>query len=374
MSLRPFYSAAAAIAGVLAIVGCKPTTDKAAAVESPPILIGPESYFIAETRPVQSGPQVSGTLDAERAATIRAEVAGTITQASVDEGQRVVRGQVLGRISDASIGDVVLAAKSTLRVATEALTVAQRNAERAEKLAQAGAMADRELEQARWSVTTAEASLADANARVAGAEKQLGFTVIRAPFSGIVSERLVNAGDNVGIGNPLFAVVDPTSLRLEAQVPVGALGQLKIGTSVPFTVDGVGERNFQGRIIRISPTVDKATGQVKISVALPNTTGTLVSGLFAQGRVATVARDGIVVPNAAIDRRGVRPTVTRIERGIVRRIEIVIGIEDPTTDRIEISQGLAVGDTVLVGSARSIQPGTKARPSAPAERTKAAGN
>ena len=79
-----------------------------------------------------------------------------------------------------------------------------------------------------------------------------------------------------------------------------------------------------------------------------------------------------MVPGSAIDRRGLRPTVTRIEKGIARRVEVALGIEDPTVDRVEITTGLAIGDTVIIGAARGVLPGTKVRPTAAAERTAAA--
>jgi hypothetical protein len=79
----------------------------------------------------------------------------------------------------------------------------------------------------------------------------------------------------------------------------------------------------------------------------------------------------LVVPAAAIDRRGLRPTVTKIDRGIARRIEVSLGIEDSSIDRVEVTSGLAIGDTVITGAARGVRPGTKIRASAPAERTTA---
>lgn len=354
-----------------ALTGCGKKPDPAAAAnqEAAPAMIGPENLFVTETRQLVNGPQISGTLVAERAATVRAEVASTVVQALVEEGQSVSRGQLLGRLNDDAVRDLVLSAKSGLRTATEALAVARRNAERAEKLSQAGAMAERDLEQARWSATNAEAALADANARLAGAQKQLSYTELRAPLSGIVSERKVNTGDNVSVGNPLFAVVDPASLRLDAQVPVSAVGTLKVGTMVPFAIDGYAGRAFEGRVIRINPALDPATRQVRITVSVPNQGGRLVAGLFAQGRVATESRTGVVVPGSAIDRRGLRPTVTRIEKGVARRVEVALGIEDPALDRVEITSGLAAGDTVITGAARGVVPGTRVRPTAAAERT-----
>ncbi|MBM4187317.1 MAG: efflux RND transporter periplasmic adaptor subunit [Gemmatimonadetes bacterium] len=363
------------IGAAFAAAGCSRSSGQSAvANEVPTALIGTENLFVAETQTLQNGPVVSGSLTAEREATLRAEIGGMVQAVSVEAGQPVSRGQSLGRISDDAVSDGVLSARSGVRTANEAVVVAKRNAERAEKLSEAGALADRELEQARWTVMTAEATLADASARLAMAEKQLGYTVIRAPFNGVVSERQVNAGDNVSAGNPMFSVIDPTSLRLEAQVPVSALGQLKVGTAVPFTVDGVPDRDFEGRIVRINPAVDPATGQVRVTVALANKGGRLVAGLFAQGRVAIESQSATVVPVAAIDRRGLRPTVSKIEGGVVTRVEVSVGIEDPAADRIEIVEGIAVGDTVITGAARGLQPGTRVRPSAAGERPKSASN
>ena len=374
MIARQVRTITLAAAMTAALLGCGKKADPAASAgaDPAPAMVGPENLFVAESRQLLNGPQISGSLTAERAATIRADIAAIVTQALVEEGQAVSRGQLLGRLNDDAFRDQVLSAKSGLRTATEAVAVARRNAERAEKLSQAGAMADRDLEQARWSVMNADAGLADASARLAGAQKQLGYTEIRAPISGIVSERKVNAGDNVAAGNPLFSVVDPSSLRLDGQVPVTSIGSLKVGAAVPFAIDGYGDRAFEGRVIRINPAVDPATRQVRITVSVPNQGGRLVAGLFAQGRVATESRNGVVVPGSAIDRRGLRPTVTRIDKGVAHRVEVALGIEDPTIGRVEITSGLAVGDTVIIGAARGIAPGTRVRATAAAERTAAA--
>jgi membrane fusion protein, multidrug efflux system len=175
----------------------------------------------------------------------------------------------------------------------------------------------------------------------------------------------------VSTGNPLFTVVDPASLRLEAQVPVAAAGHLAPGTRVAFTVDGFGDRQFEGRVARVNPVVDPATRQVRITVSLPNRAGRLIGGLFAQGRAAVESRSGVVVPAAAIDRTGLRPTVTRLAGGALERVEVGLGIEDAAADRVEVTRGLATGDTVVLGPARGLPPGTRARPAAPAERASA---
>ncbi len=374
MVVRSWWSrAASAAAAVAVLAGCGGASgSETRPEEAGPVLLGAENLFVAETRTVETGPAVSGTLVADREATVRAELGGTVIQVAVEAGQPVARGTLLGRISDDAIRDQVQSARSAARTASEALAVARRNAERSERLAAAGALAERDLEQARWSATNAEAALAEANARIAAAEKQWSYTQLRSPIGGVVSERHVRAGDVVSAGNPLFTVVDPTSLKLEAQVPVATIEALRVGTRVPFTVDGLGDRVFEGRIARINPAVDPMTRQVRITVTLPNQSGRLVAGLFAQGRAATESRTGVAVPLSAIDRSGLRPVVTRIRNGMTERVEVATGIEDASTDRVEVVAGLAAGDTVVIGSARGLQPGTRVQPAAAAERRTAA--
>jgi RND family efflux transporter MFP subunit len=372
-SRRGRLTALAAFSLLSLAVGCGGDASDAAGTEEPPVLLGPENLFVSETRTLIAGPTISGTLVPEREATVRAEIGGAVVQVAAEDGQTVRRGQLLGRISDDGVRDQVESARSAVRTATEAHMVAKRNAERAEKLASGGAMSDRDLEQARWSATSAETGVADAKARLATAERQLGYTQLRAPIAGVVSERHVNPGDVVSSGNPLFTVVDPSSLRLEAQVPVSALGSLKVGTAVPFSIDGYGSRSFEGRVLRINPTVDPASRQVRVTVALPNESGRLVAGLFAQGRVAVETRSGVVVPISAVNRDGARTTATRISGGTANRVEVEIGLEDPALEMVEVTAGLAAGDTVITGAARSIQPGARVRPAADAERSSAAG-
>ena len=167
------------------------------------------------------GPIVSGELRAEREATVRAEIGGSMTQVNVEEGQAVRRGTLLGRIETRTLDDVRQSAMSAARIAENQLAVARREVERTETLVKAGALAARDLDVARRHVTAAEAQLADAKSRLASADRQLGDTVLRAPIDGIVAQRPVNAGDVVSVGTELFTIIDPSSMRLEASVPVG---------------------------------------------------------------------------------------------------------------------------------------------------------
>jgi multidrug efflux pump subunit AcrA (membrane-fusion protein) len=114
----------------------------------------------------------------------------------------------------------------------------------------------------------------------------------------------------------------------------------------------------QGRVDRISPSADPITRQVSIFISLPNTGGRLIAGLFAEGRVVTASRRGVVIPLSAVDETGPAPVVTRLRDGTAERVPVSLGVRRTDTERIEITDGIAAGDTVVVGSARTVAHGT----------------
>lgn len=332
-----------------------------------PVVVGPENIVVAASDTIRTGPSVSGALDAERTATIKAELGATVTEVLVEAGTPVRQGQLLLKLDQTGIRDQYLSAQSALQAAQASSELSKSDLSRDQRLADAGALAQRQLEATRRASLQADAAYADARSRFATAQLNLHRTEIRAPFTGIVATRPVRAGDVVASGNILVSVVDPSSLRLEAQVPVDQLTAIKVGTPVLFTVSGYEGRQFRGVISRVSPAVDPTTRQVPIVVRLPNTEGRLVSGVFVDGRVATTSRAGVTVPSAAVDQRGLRPLVYRIKGGALERVEVELGFEDPVTETIEVRSGIAGGDTLVVGSAQGLPVGTRLRVTLPAE-------
>jgi RND family efflux transporter MFP subunit len=345
----------------VALTACgKKEADTGMAASDPTVTIGRENIAVGKLAELRSGPAISGSLQPKVEARVRAEIAGPVEATLVDEGQRVRRGALLARIDDTAVRDAYLSAKSAVRSAESALQNAQRNAERATRLAKAGAVAERDLETAQLNATNAEGTLADARSRLTSAEKQLGHTMVRSPIDGSVSERQVDAGDVVQVGAAMFTIVDLGSLRLEASVPAGEIDRLKVGTPVEFGVSGY-DRRFTGRIERINPSVDPNTGQVRIYVAIPNAQQSLVSGLFAEGRVATDARRAVAVPTSAVDQRGTAPIVHIVKGGKVSATPVHLGVRDEAAELVEVQSGVAEGDTVLLGSAQGVTDGTAIR-------------
>ena len=324
------------------------------------VTVGAENIAVARLAELRSGPSISGSLQPRTEARVRAEVGGPVKRTFADEGQRVRGGALLARLDDAAVRDAYLSAQSAVRSAETSLQNAQRNLERSTRLEQAGALPERDLETAQLNATNAEGALADARARLASAAKQLGQTVVRAPITGVISEREVDAGDVVTVGAELFRLVDLGSLRLEATVPTAEIDRLKVGMPVEFDVSGY-DRRFTGRIERINPTVDQTTGQVRLYVAIPNERESLVAGVFAEGRVATDTRKAVSVPYAAVDERGTEPVLHFVKSGRVKQVPVRLGVRDEATDLVEVASGVTPGDTVLLGSAQGVAEGAPVR-------------
>ncbi|HEY3112291.1 MAG TPA: efflux RND transporter periplasmic adaptor subunit [Gemmatimonadaceae bacterium] len=343
-------------------------SDNASAAETTKtetMVVGPENITVATTGSIMAGPSISGTLEPEREAVLRAQVQGSVLQTYADQGQAVSAGTVLARIDATGIQDAYNSARAGVVAARNAADVASRDLARNEKLLAAGAVAERDIEQSRRASIAAQAAVEDANSRLATAEKQFRSTTVTAPFAGVVSERPVSPGDIVQPGAALFTVVDPSSMRLEASVPAEQLSLIRVGVPVVFTVSGYPGREFVGHITRINPTADPTTRQVRIYVSIPNAGRALVGGLFANGRMSSATKTGLVVPVSAVDVRGTAPYAMRVKGGKAEKVQVQVGLTDKSAETIEVLSGLQAGDTLLLGAAQGITPGTLVRVSAP---------
>jgi RND family efflux transporter MFP subunit len=362
--------------GLLALAGfafaaCGGRPDASATDAQGPVVIGPENIAVVAETLLVDGPSISGSLAAEREARVNAELGGSVLQVHVEVGQSVAAGQPLAQIEPQSAQEQAQFTDALVLSFENNLRLAQRNLDRSKRLAAGGAMSTAQMEQDELAVAQAEATLAEARSRQTVAKRTLSRATVRAPFAGIVSVRSASVGDVVKDGTQLFTIVDPTTLRLEAQVPADYLRTLKVGTPVQFQLSGFGDQRLTGKVSRIVPVLDPATRQIQVLVTVANPDKSLVAGLFAEGRVITSSHRGLTVPQAALDVRGVRPAVVRLKGGRLERVEVQVGLRDRAAELTEVT-GVAVGDTVVLGSARDFQAGTPARVSAAAERVSAA--
>lgn len=324
----------------------------------PSVRLSPENVASAAVAELRSGPAISGQLAPAREATVRAQVGGSLLTLTVDKGQPVSAGQVIAKITARDLEMAMQSAEAAVKSAETALAVAQSEQARTSSLVKGGALAARELEQANNMVSNGQAMVAAAKARQQAVWQQLDDTTVKAPFSGIVSDRPAHQGDVVSPGTPIVTIIDPSSMRLEASVPSEFIGQVKVGAVVPFRVRGYPDQVFAGHVDRLSPVADPVTRQVGIFVSLRNTSGRLIAGLFAEGRVDAETRKAVVVPMSAVDETGATPTVTVIRSGKAERASVTLGLRQNDAEMIEIKSGINDGDIVILGSSKAVAPGT----------------
>jgi membrane fusion protein, multidrug efflux system len=336
--------------------------------EPPPVEPAPERVAIDPSHvarvarePVIIGPRVSGSLEPEQRAVLRAEVAGAVVEVDAELGETVRAGQLLARMEARSLAREVSSMRAALSSAEKALAVAERELARTRRLVAAGALAGARIDSDESAVAAARARVAEQRARLVAATEQLESARVQAPFAGVISRQAVHAGDVVTVGAELFTVIDPSSMRLEGSVPSEHIQALELGTPVRFEVRGYPGRQFEGRVTRIAPAVDPATRQISVVATIPNPAQELVAGLFAEGQVVAERREALTVPANAVERDALGESVLRVENGYVRQVRVETGLSDALSERVEIRSGLSQGDRVIVGPERAVPAGVRVR-------------
>jgi len=314
------------------------------AAQSGPALLAPSDVAAVTRADLIAGVPVSGTLTPNVDVKLTAPVAEVIEAVLVHEGQAVSRGQVLARFRMSAIETAAISAQSQLKIASA-------DFERHKNLFAEGAVSKREVESAEAAYRVAQANEAQASRRWEDAS-------VRAPVSGVISVKSVEAGDRPAEGDPMFQLVNTSELEFEATVPSEFVPQIRAGSPVRLTVTGFPAGGVTGRVARINAAVDAATRQVKVYVRVPNPGGRLVGGLFASGSVVTREATGALAsPAAAIRGTGEATFVMVVKGGKLERREVRTGLRDATQDLVEVLSGLAAGEQVVVGPLEGLEPG-----------------
>lgn len=312
------------------------------------VLLAATDVAAATRLDLAAGVPVSGTLAAGWEAHITSPFDDVLEEVVVREGQRVAKGQVLGRFRQDIMATAATSAAARLKSAAA-------DFERQRNLLAEGAVSQRDLE-------AAEAAWRAAEAEEAAAAKRLMDATVRAPGAGSVTERHVQAGSRVGAGDPMFVVADTRELEFEASVPSEHVRLVRPGAQVRLEVSGFESGTLHGRVARLNAQADPSTRQVKVYVTVPNGEARLVAGLFASGHVLThEARRVLAVPVAAVRREGDASFAWVIAGGRLERRTIQTGLRDDSRDLVEVLGGLDEGATVVVGPADGFAPGRAAR-------------
>jgi len=311
---------------------------------SAPIVLGPRDVVAAARADLVAGLPVSGTLAPAVDVRIASPIGEVLDAVLVKEGQAVRRGQLLARFRANVVRSAALSAEAQRQIAAA-------DYERMQNLLREGAVSERDVEATMVALRAAEAAEALAQQRLVEAE-------VRAPVSGVIAERHVQAGDRVKDGDPLFRLVNIMELEFEATVPSQYAGEVRLGAAAALVLSGYAG-GVSGRVARVNATADPATRQLRVYVTVPNRDGRLVGGLFASGRIVLRDVRGVL----AIPQTGLRggpggdAYVLVVTAGKVARRDVTAGVVDEVAGLVEIVHGLADGDLVIVAAGEGLTPG-----------------
>jgi membrane fusion protein (multidrug efflux system) len=317
---------------------------------TPSITLAATDVAAVAATTIEDGVALTGDLNPIETIDVRARLEGDLLGVYVREGEQVGAGQLMARF-EASEQESGRKSAEADRVAAESdLANAQWTLDQNAQLLKAGAIAQQVYKNSQQAVASARARVAAADARLRATGNQERDTRVVAPAAGIVSKRLVESGEHVAKGAPLFTVVRHFTLELAAAVPSRQSAALRAGQVVHFVADG---RRFDGRVARVSPTIDPATRAVTVYVQVPNPGGTLKGGTFATGRVVSrTLHNVLAVPTAALRQSpdDGRPFVYRIDGTTINVAPVQLGAVDERLGVAQVTDGLQAGERVIVGN------------------------
>lgn len=291
---------------------------------------------------------VTGSITPVRQTILNARVAGEVKQVNAREGQSVNAGQVLVLQEDRDLVARVQQAEASLFTAKAELALAQQNLDRIKPLQQQNYVSANDIATAERQLDIRQAQAKSAQVSFVQAKQQLADMAVRAPFAGVVSERLVDVGQSVAPNTPLLKLVDLSQVELVAQVAATEVSEIRVGQVVYFSADGFDGQTFAGRITRINPVAKAGSRRVDVYALVNNQKGLLRGGLFAKGYVRDDnAQQGVAVPFSSLqEKQGKHQVhVVRDNRLVVQAVRV--GRRDENTSMALVT-GLKEGERVLL--------------------------
>lgn len=304
---------------------------------------------------------VSGTLKPLTQAIVKSKVAAEVARVHVQEGERVVAGQILVSLDTADLRARLDAQQAVVAEMKARLDLAGKNEANNRQLLAKNFISQNALDAVASSAEVARANLKSAEAQAAISQRALNDAAIRAPFAGTVAKRMINIGEKLSPDMAVMQVVDLTRMEMEAMVPVSEIPGVRIGQEITFVVDGFSNRQFAGKVERINPSADAGSRSIAVYVSIPNADQSLKGGMFASGRLAAQSRGPVnAVPLVALREEGGQSFVFTIEKEKIERKPVTAGTRSVDLGLVEIREGLTQGAQVIAVKMEGLKPGAKA--------------
>jgi RND family efflux transporter MFP subunit len=378
LPFKPAGTLTLALAVLLALSGCSSSAHEPKSAEKPPVAV---DILKVEATALSEVLEVVGSLAPKFEAGLKSEFQGIVAEVYVTEWVRVKKGQPLARLDTREAQVLVTkaaaaaeAAKANQLQAEVALARSQREHQRLLKLKEVGLVTQQNLDDAATDEQASAARLAAAKAQykiatddLVHAKTRLDKAMVVAPMDGVVAYRGVSVGDMVGeAGNAklMFKMADTRLLNLTVTVPSKDMRLVMVGQPLSFTTDAFPGRVFSGKVMFINPAVSETDRSVKVSAEVPNADETLKSGLFVRGRIVVAQREQVVqVPHQTLQTWDIKASQAEVfvvegERAIMRKVRTgaVSG------EMVEIAEGLAPDELVVVRGGLTLREGDRVKP------------
>lgn len=324
----------------VALSACSKADPKGAAAggAAPPVPVEASAAFVDT---VVDAIVATGQVEALQQIELRPDVEGRVVDILFVEGARVAQGTPLVKIDDAELKAQVERARAERDLAKQSL-------DRTTQLLADKAAATADLEQAGATARSSQASLDLL-------ELRLGRTVVRAPFAGVIGQRLVSLGDYVNSNSRLLTLQTVSPQRIVFSVPERYAGSLKVGQRVAFQVAALSDKGFEAKVDFVDPVVTLPGRTITVKALADNSQGSLQPGMFIEARLATEVRpQAVIIPEEAISPTATAAWVWVVEGDKVTRREVELGVRTPGF--VEVRKGVDAGDRVVVGGLDRLTP------------------
>jgi RND family efflux transporter MFP subunit len=329
----------------------------APAQAQPVVELAQGDVVAAQVRELQRGLPVSGSLKAVNSAFVKAKVGGELQDLKLREGDAVQAGQVVARIDPTEGRARLKQAQEQADAARAQIDIAERQWSNNKALVDQGFISRSALDTSANNLSAAQANHKAALAAVDLARKGVEDTVLRAPISGVVAQRLAQPGERVPIDGRVIEIVDLGRLELEATLTAADSVQVRVGQDALLQVEG-STRPLPAKVVRINPSAQAGSRSVLAYLALADTTG-LRQGLFAQGTLAIGRSSQLAVPLSAVRTDKPSPYVQVVENQRVVHKAVQPGERgDAEQDTWVAVGGVQPGATVIRGHVGPLREGT----------------
>lgn len=323
-----------------------------------PIQLASYESLVLAPRTVSENLRITGSLTPTQQVHLSAEVSARLVDVTVRAGDAVKAGQLLAQFDIDGLENQLAQSMSTAQATRVQVEKARADFERTQTLVERELAAETALLTARAGLQQLEAQLSAQEKAVENAQAAIEKARVTAPFDGVISDRSVDPGAFIATGSPLLEIVDLTSLEVEASAPVALSPQLTLGQAVDISVEGFGDRTFEGVVERINPVAIEGSRMLPLHVSLSNGDGLLRGGMFATGQIELDRAEGVIaIPAEALRIDADGEHVLVVTDGVLTRQSIDIARSWANGTLLEVREGLADGDRVIAASLPTLRPG-----------------